>query len=385
MTATASRPRVRIVQVSRQIAPGGGVSGVADQMEKGFLAAGYECRRVTLDSVGISSSRPLHRSRIVNKARLMRDVVWYTIAGTVFARVRYGGRRNVLICHNDALVGDIYINHGLHKLAVMGSSRASRMLRNPLHLFIYLREELRHRLRLHRRIITLSSKDTRDLAKAYPVSRGRVVELANGVDVRRFIAARPRRAAVRASLQVGPDQHVLLFVGHEFDRKGLYPTIAALAQLDDRYRLWVVGGDESMIAAARAEAARHGVEARITFFGTRREGIEDFFVGADIFVLASSYEAAPLALLEAMAAGAVPICTPVGSAPDIIDNGVNGFLIDRSAQSIVEAAKAATQSPQSLAALSGAAFARAQDFDWPRVIARYVELIEALHVRRRAR
>lgn len=376
--------RPRIVQCSRQIAPGGGVSGVAAQIEAGFRAAGYDCRRVTLETVGVSSHR-LYRSRVVNKLALIRDVVWYTIAGTVYARMRYAGRRNIILCHNDALVGDIYVNHGIHKLAVLGSRPLAKMLRNPLHLFIYLREEARHRLRLHRRIVTLSPADTEAIVAAYPASRGRVVELANAVDVSRFAAAAARRGEVREAMGVREDEIVLLFVGHEFDRKGLYYIIRALGQLDERHRLWVVGGDDSMISAARNEAARAGVDDRTTFFGTQRERVEDYFAGADVFVLASSYEVTPLVLLEAMAAAVVPVCTPVGVAPEIIKPGVNGFLVERDESSIAAGISAATQDRQRLTELSKLAAESAKPFDWPAVVRGYLELITSVHAEKSTR
>lgn len=47
----------------------------------------------------------------------------------------------------------------------------------------------------------------------------------------------------------------------------------------------------------------------------------------DILLLTSSREGMPMAVAEAMACGVVPIVTAVGDLPNIIDNGVNGFLL----------------------------------------------------------
>lgn len=52
----------------------------------------------------------------------------------------------------------------------------------------------------------------------------------------------------------------------------------------------------------------------------------DYLVLADSFCLSSSYEGLPLSLLEAIGVGAIPICTPVGGIPNVITNGVNGFI-----------------------------------------------------------
>ena len=49
---------------------------------------------------------------------------------------------------------------------------------------------------------------------------------------------------------------------------------------------------------------------------------------ADIFLMPSRFEGLPLALLEAMAAGCVPIVSNRGSIPTVVEDGRNGFLID---------------------------------------------------------
>ena len=46
----------------------------------------------------------------------------------------------------------------------------------------------------------------------------------------------------------------------------------------------------------------------------------------DIFLMSSDYEGLPVALLEAMSMGCLPVATGVGGIPDIIDSGTNGIL-----------------------------------------------------------
>lgn len=52
----------------------------------------------------------------------------------------------------------------------------------------------------------------------------------------------------------------------------------------------------------------------------------DYLAQADAFCLCSSNEGMPISLIEAMAMGAVPVCTPVGGIVNVVKDGINGFL-----------------------------------------------------------
>ena len=68
------------------------------------------------------------------------------------------------------------------------------------------------------------------------------------------------------------------------------------------------------------------------------KGKSDFLSSVDVFVLPSYFEGLPMSLLECMSYGAVPVVTPVGSIPEVVEEGINGLFIKvRDAQSIVDA------------------------------------------------
>lgn len=52
----------------------------------------------------------------------------------------------------------------------------------------------------------------------------------------------------------------------------------------------------------------------------------EYLKEADAFALTSLYEGMPISLLEALAVGAIPVCTPVGGIPNAVTDGDNGFL-----------------------------------------------------------
>jgi glycosyltransferase involved in cell wall biosynthesis len=67
--------------------------------------------------------------------------------------------------------------------------------------------------------------------------------------------------------------------------------------------------------------------------------VSDYLLNADAFLLPSLYEGLPISLLEAMSAGAVPVCTPVGGLLDIIKPDIGFLSKDLSTESYLAALK----------------------------------------------
>ncbi len=65
----------------------------------------------------------------------------------------------------------------------------------------------------------------------------------------------------------------------------------------------------------------------ITFLGWESH-TEDWLAISDVAVLLSDNEAVPLAMIEAGLSGLPVIATNVGSMGDVVENGINGFLVD---------------------------------------------------------
>jgi glycosyltransferase involved in cell wall biosynthesis len=122
----------------------------------------------------------------------------------------------------------------------------------------------------------------------------------------------------------------ILYVGLLTPRKGVVDLLTASRLLRERgivHELRLVGGtpDEGPEAEAEVRAALDGT-ARL--LGTRPpEQMPSAFAEADVFCLPSWWEAMPLSVLEAMAAGLPVVATDVGDVCRAVDEGVTGHVV----------------------------------------------------------
>jgi len=367
-----------IVQICPEIGPGSGVGGVAFHLEKEWRSKGVSVERFTLEDVlgrrltSLTQVGPGLRGKLL----LLFRVVWFSTAGTVMARRRLGRRSDIVtICHNDALFGDVYVNHGIVQAAMKARGGYWwRMARNPLHIFTTIRDRARYAGRAgHRLVVNLVAGEELVLRQTYPRLAVETVVIGNGVDVDRFeVPSEERRSTARRRLGLQPDDYALLFVGHEFDRKGLPVILKALEDLPDSTHLVVVGGGPDQIDPASRSIASVAIRDRVHFVGVQRDP-RDYFHAADAFVLPSAYESHALVILEALASGLPVIATRTGSAPDVIRQGKNGSIIRAEARDVSEAVKALRAVPSE--DLRTAARATAEAHSWEQVAQTYLDML----------
>ncbi|MEN0139107.1 MAG: glycosyltransferase [Rhodococcus sp. (in: high G+C Gram-positive bacteria)] len=100
---------------------------------------------------------------------------------------------------------------------------------------------------------------------------------------------------------------------------------------------FLIVGDGPMRGDLERLAGELGIADRVVFAGSRPD-VRDLLTVMDVFVLSSySVECFPMALLEAMAAGRPAVCTAVGGVPEMIAEGLTGYLVPpRSPQALAE-------------------------------------------------
>jgi len=100
---------------------------------------------------------------------------------------------------------------------------------------------------------------------------------------------------------------------------------AILRQTDLPFHISIFG-DGPLRNKIQSQIMRLGLQEEITLHGFRADILE-IVNAADLFVLCSSHEGLPMALLESMALQKAVVCTAVGGMKEVIQDGVNGLLI----------------------------------------------------------
>ncbi len=89
----------------------------------------------------------------------------------------------------------------------------------------------------------------------------------------------------------------------------------------------ILVGDGPQHGEARRIARERGVCDSVKFLGLR-DALPDLLSPADVFCLPSTEESFGLSALEAMSCGTPVIGTRVGGIPEVVEDGVSGFLVD---------------------------------------------------------
>jgi glycosyltransferase involved in cell wall biosynthesis len=139
---------------------------------------------------------------------------------------------------------------------------------------------------------------------------------------------RTDRAVVRTSLGVDSDELLVVTVGNFRGQKAYSDLLhAARTVLDGDHRIrFLAIGYGPLEGEVRGEHARLGLADRFLFLGYRQD-VASILAASDLFALASVYEGGPIAVLEALAARLPVVVTAVGFVPDIVTDGVEGYVV----------------------------------------------------------
>jgi glycosyltransferase involved in cell wall biosynthesis len=179
----------------------------------------------------------------------------------------------------------------------------------------------------YERVICVSD-DLHERCLRCGVPRDRCVLIENAVDTQDFTRSVALEEAKRR-LEIPASRVVLGAIGRLSAEKGFDLLIRAACRLLDRGRdiALLIAGDGGERGRLESLIAGTGRGDRIRLLGYRPDTLA-LYQAMDVLVLSSFREGLPNVLLEAMAVGVPVVATRVAGVPRLIEDGVNGLLVD---------------------------------------------------------
>jgi glycosyltransferase involved in cell wall biosynthesis len=186
--------------------------------------------------------------------------------------------------------------------------------------------------------------------------------------------ALPAAWGENAADDVPAGARIVLTASRLSTQKGVDIAVRALAELPEDCVL-VVLGDGPERPALEGLAAELGLAERVFLLG-RVPDVAAWLRRAAVYVQPSRWEGFGLGVLEAMHAGLPVVATEISSLPELVVDGVTGYLVPvDDPRSLARAAARALEEPQ----LGAAGRERAErEFSVARMADRHIALYEAL-------
>jgi len=163
--------------------------------------------------------------------------------------------------------------------------------------------------------------------KIREVCNREIFVIPNGIDLNVFEGF--SKEELRKKFGLSKNEKTILYVGTLRPIKGLTYLIEAVKIINDKnIKLLLVGRGEERKHLEKL-VKKFKIENIVTFVGrVPNKEVFEYMAASDVLVLPSLSEGFPNVILEAMASGLPIVATKVGGVPKIVNNEVNGFLVD---------------------------------------------------------
>jgi glycosyltransferase involved in cell wall biosynthesis len=367
-----ARKPLHVTVVAHDLGAIGGMERQLGKLVEGLLGAGH---RVTV--VARTCVVPRHeRLRWVHVPGPARPFAiaypWFFAIGSLLTRLRRGDVLHTTgaIVFNRADVSTVHLCH--HAVAehrdlkrIRRATRAYRLNNLIAQRMSRLAERFVYQPSRTRELVAVSEGVRREIDRYFPDMAGRIEVIPNGVDTEHFRPPERPKAELRSELGLPAEGKIALFVGSEWEGKGLRSAVEALPIAQD-WHLTVVGaGDEARYAAL---AQKLGVAERVHFQG-KNPDVLPYYQAAEAFVLPTRYETFSLVTYEAAACGLPLLVGRVSGVEDILQDGINGWFIEQDATQIADRLRLLDE-PEA-PSMGNAARRASLEFDWDRMVAAY--------------
>lgn len=183
-------------------------------------------------------------------------------------------------------------------------------------------------------LITINKEDYQRAKKKFHAKEIKYVP-GVGIDVEKIQSVQVDRQAKRKELGIAEDDFFLLSVGELNKNKNHEVVIRALAELKNPKIKYAICGQGPLKEYLEELAEKLGVRKQFFLLGFRTDVIE-ICKSADVFVFPSKREGLSVALMEAMVCGVPCIVSSIRGNRDLIQNGIDGYLVENGIQNRYE-------------------------------------------------
>lgn len=180
--------------------------------------------------------------------------------------------------------------------------------------------------RVSTRLIACTALVADKLAREDGIAAARIVTLANGVDLARFVDV--TAVDIEEALAAPGTSPWLAVLGRLEPVKGQSYLLECLALLRERqtdFRCVLIGEGPDRNTLAR-RIVELGLQDRVFLAGFQAQ-VPEWLAAVDVLVIPSRWEGLPMALLEAMALAKPVVAHTVGGIPDVVRDGQEGLLV----------------------------------------------------------
>jgi glycosyltransferase involved in cell wall biosynthesis len=230
------------------------------------------------------------------------------------------------------------------------------------------------------RLVAVGARVRDELVQAGIGRREQYRVVAPGISLR----AVPDRASARRTLGLAIDPPMVTFVGRltGVKRPERFVAMATEVARSHPNAMFAIAGDGELAADVRVRARPLG--RRVAFLGWQGD-VESVYAASDVVVLTSDNEGMPVSLIEAAVAGTPAVTTDVGSASEVVVDGVTGFVTGPDVGDLARAVGALLSGDQLRRTMGAAAAARARrEFGADRLVRDITALYEDLVLGRRS-
>jgi glycosyltransferase involved in cell wall biosynthesis len=313
------------------------MEGQLEELIKGLLARGFHITVVArLCRLPAHSAMTWHRVRCPRRPFPIKYGWFFLVASWIVARHRRG-----LLHTTGAVVlnhADLSTVHHCHhavraKASILSMSKSNTLYQVSARFSLRMKlvaEVFCYRPERTRLLIADSLGAAEELRHYFPSMKKAIGVVPLGVGLKEFRVDWDWRGSARAGLSIAPEHMVAIFVGGDWERKGLRYAIEAVAAVEHVILLVVGPGDAHRYGQL---AAAHRCIERVRFVGTPAL-TAPYYAAADVFLFPTAYETFSLATHEAAAAGLPLLVTRTNGVEEILVDGINGWFIPRDAEAI---------------------------------------------------